>query len=129
MSRVIFYSNFKMNGHNLACFQKNTRWLIVIKHKQSARIKRKNNKLVLCFTTVMFWLLRRVCIYYPRPWNLSQFNVKNVFRQWEIFPEVAVYADACAYIDGKLLIYLCLTSKVNIYAEAYGYYAPLDKTS
>ena len=47
MSRVIFYSNFKMNGHNLACFQKNTRWLIVIKHKQSARIKRKNNKLVL----------------------------------------------------------------------------------
>ena len=43
MSRVIFYSNFKMNGHNSACFQKNTRWLIVIKHKQSARIKRKNN--------------------------------------------------------------------------------------
>ena len=43
MSRVIFYSNFKMNGHNLACFQKNTRWLIIIKHKQSAHIKRKNN--------------------------------------------------------------------------------------
>ena len=84
--------------------------------------------LVLCFTTVMFWLLRRVCIYYPRPWNLSQFSVKNVFRQWEIFPEVAVYADACAYIDGKLLIYLCLTSKVNIYVEAYGFYAPSDKT-
>ena len=48
--------------------------------------------------------------YYSHPWNLSQFSVKNVFRQWEIFPEVAVYTDACAYIDGKLLTYLCLTS-------------------
>ena len=36
--------------------------------------------------------------------------LKKVFRQLEIFPEVAVYTDACAYIDGKLLIYLCLTS-------------------
>ena len=54
--------------------------------------------------------------------------LKNVFRQWVIFPEVAVYTDACAYIDGKLLIYLCLTSKVYIYVEAYGYYALSDKT-
>ena len=46
----------------------------------------------------------------------------------EIFPEVAVYTDACAYIDGKLLIYLCLTSKVNINVEAHGYYSPSDKT-
>ena len=84
MSRVIFYSNFKMNGHNLACFQKNTRWLIVIKHEQSARMKRKNNKLVLCFTTVMFWLLKRVCIYYPRPWNLM--NEMKCFQAMGNFP-------------------------------------------
>ena len=54
--------------------------------------------------------------------------LKKVFRQLEIFPEVAINTDACAYIDGKLLIYLCLTSKVNIYVEAYGYYVPSDKT-
>ena len=47
---------------------------------------------------------------------------------FEIFPEVAIYTDACAYIDGKLLIYLCLTSKVYIYIEDYGFYAPSDKT-
>ena len=28
--------------------------------------------------------------YYSHPWNLSQLSVKNVFRQLEIFPEVAV---------------------------------------
>ena len=84
--------------------------------------------LVLCFTTVMFWLLRRVCIYYPRPWNLSQFSVKNVFRQWEIFLEVAAHTDACAYIDSNLLIYLYVISKVNIYVESHGYYSPSNKT-
>ena len=46
----------------------------------------------------------------------------------EIFPEVAAYINACAYIDGKLLIYLCLTSKVYIYIEDYGFYALSDKT-
>ena len=99
-SYILF--QFKMNGHNLACFQKNTRWLIVIKHKQSARIKRKDNKLVFCFTTVMFWLLRRVCIYYPRPWNLSQFNVKmfsgnGKFSQKSLYTQMHVHISTANY--------------------------------
>ena len=66
--------------------------------------------------------------FHSHPWNWNQLSVKNVFRQWEIFPEVAVYTDACADIYGKLLIYLCVISKVNIYVEAHGYYSPSDKT-
>ena len=77
MSRVIFYSNFKMNGHDLACFQKNTRWLITIKHKQSARIKRKNNLFKPCVRSKQSRTIKTIiCSYIFTSLRRKKFKVR-----------------------------------------------------